>query len=192
MALIDEIKKRSAGKCEICTSNDMISAFAVAPFDDENAEHSVMICDVCKDQITENIEADSNHWRCLNESIWSEVNAVKVISYRMLHRLKGEGWPTDLLDMIYLEEDILAWAQKGLDEDEGDKIIHKDSNGATLDNGDSVVLIKDLVVKGANFTAKRGTAVRNISLVFDNAEQIEGRVNGQHIVILTQFVKKSS
>lgn len=39
--------------------------------------------------------------------------------------------------------------------------------------------------------AKRGTAVRNISLVHDNPEQIEGKVSGQHIVILTQFVKKN-
>ncbi len=47
-------------------------------------------------------------------------------------------------------------------------------------------------VKGANFTAKRGTVVRGISLVADNQEHIEGRVNGQQIVILTKFVKKSS
>jgi protein PhnA len=57
--------------------------------------------------------------------------------------------------------------------------------------GDSVVLIKDLNVKGGGFTAKRGTAVRNISLVHDNHEHIEGRVNDQQIVILTQYVKKS-
>lgn len=37
---------------------------------------------------------------------------------------------------------------------------------------------------------KRGTAVRGISLVPDNAQHIEGRVEGQRIVILTQFVKK--
>ena len=54
-----------------------------------------------------------------------------------------------------------------------------------------MVLIKDLPVKGANFTAKRGTAVRNISLVPDTPTQIEGRVEGQQIVILTEFVKKA-
>ena len=53
-------------------------------------------------------------------------------------------------------------------------------------------LIKDLNVKGAGFTAKRGTAVRNISLVPNNCEHIEGRVNGQQIVIHTKFVKKSN
>lgn len=71
-------------------------------------------------------------------------------------------------------------------------IQHKDSNGAKLAAGDTVTLIKDLNVKGAGFTAKRGTAVRSISLVPDNSEHIEGRVNGQKIVILTQFVKKSN
>jgi len=52
-------------------------------------------------------------------------------------------------------------------------------------------LIKDLDVKGAGFTAKRGTAVRNISLT-SNPEHIEGRVNGTRIVLLTCFLKKSN
>jgi protein PhnA len=69
---------------------------------------------------------------------------------------------------------------------------HIDSNGVVLQAGDTVVLVKDLDVKGAGFTAKRGTAVRGISLVADNPEHIEGRVNGQQIVILTKFVKKSN
>ena len=68
----------------------------------------------------------------------------------------------------------------------------RDLGFRVLAAGDSVTLIKDLVVKGAGFTAKRGTAVRGISLVPDNAEQIEGRVEGQRIVILTKFVKKSN
>jgi protein PhnA len=51
-------------------------------------------------------------------------------------------------------------------------------------------LIKDLVVKGGGFTAKRGTAVRGISLVEDNPAHIEGKVEGQRVTILTEFVKK--
>jgi len=51
--------------------------------------------------------------------------------------------------------------------------------------------IKDLNVKGGGFMAKRGTVVRGISLAANNPEHIEGRVNGQQIVILTQFVKKT-
>ena len=71
-------------------------------------------------------------------------------------------------------------------------MVHRDSNGAVLAAGDTVVLIKDLPVKGSSMVAKRGTSVRNIRLVQDNPDQIEGRVNDQQIVILCQFVRKSS
>ncbi|MBW8331790.1 MAG: alkylphosphonate utilization protein [Prolixibacteraceae bacterium] len=71
-------------------------------------------------------------------------------------------------------------------------VKHLDSNGVILLGGDTVVLIKDLEVRGAGFTAKRGTPVRGITLVADNPEQIEGKVNGQQLVLLTKFVKKST
>jgi protein PhnA len=95
--------------------------------------------------------------------------------------------------MLYLDDETRAWAESGMASgSEEESTVHKDCNGAVLEAGDTVTLIKDLTVKGANFTAKRGTAVRNISLVPDNPEHIEGRVEGQQIVILTKFVKKSN
>jgi protein PhnA len=136
---------------------------------------------------------EANHWRCLNDSMWSQVPAVQVVAWRLLTRLRDEGWPRELLEMLYLDENTLRWAQAT---DEGNSaelnVKHVDTNGTVLEAGDTVTLIKDLNVKGANFTAKRGTAVRGISLVADNAEQIEGKVNGQQIVLLTKFVKKSN
>jgi protein PhnA len=119
--------------------------------------------------------------------MWSTVPAVQVISYRMLQSLSDQEWAQDLLGMIYLDDETLEWAEGS----GGDVSVHKDSNGQVLKAGDNVVLIKDLDVKGANFIAKRGTTVRRITLVTDNPEQIEGKVNDQHIVILTKFVKKS-
>ncbi|WP_024954493.1 zinc ribbon domain-containing protein YjdM [Sulfurospirillum arcachonense] len=82
------------------------------------------------------------------------------------------------------------WSAVAPEEDSEDVLVHKDSNGVVLSAGDTVTIIKDLDVKGAGFTAKRGTAVRNISLT-SNPEQIEGRVNGVKIVLLTCFLKKS-
>jgi len=64
-----------------------------------------------------------------------------------------------------------------------------DSNANVLNTGDSVIIIKDLEVKGAGFTAKRGTVVKNISLS-ENKHQIEGKVNGTRIVLLSKFLKK--
>jgi protein PhnA len=192
MSLEKDLHTRSNSTCELCASKENLRVYAVPPKADEIKDHNALICAVCEDQILNPDKTDATHWRCLNDSMWSEVPAVKVIAWRMLSRLRGEGWPQDLLDMLYLEDDDLKWAQatgEGLDEE--DKIIHRDCNGVILQAGDTVVLTKDLDVKGSNFDAKRGTAVRNIILVSNNAEQIEGRVNDQHIVILTKFVKKS-
>tara|TARA_R110002020_G_scaffold91560_1_gene222261 strand:+ start:110679 stop:111050 length:372 start_codon:yes stop_codon:yes gene_type:complete len=122
--------------------------------------------------------------------MWSQHAAVQVVSWRMLTRLRGLGWPQDLLDMLYLEEEVLEWAKATGEGAEEDRLVHRDSNGAILQTGDNVVLIKDLPVKGSSMVAKRGTAVRKISLDHENAEYVEGKVDGQQIVILTKYVKK--
>lgn len=187
----NDLRERSGSVCELCTSNAALSIFAVSPKSGKSADESVLICSTCKSQIENPDLTDANHWRCLNDSMWNTNPPVQVLAWRMLNRLREEGWPQDLLDMLYLDDDTLSWAKSTPDDDDPvDTIVHKDSNGAILEAGDSVILIKDLNVKGANFTAKRGTAVRNISLVHDNPEHIEGKVNGQQIVILTKFVKK--
>jgi len=184
--------ERNNNECELCTSANNLMIYTVPPRETENEENSILICENCTTQLNDESKVVANHWRCLNDSMWSEIPAVKVVAWRMLNQLRDEGWPADLLDMMYLEEETLAWAKEGvLSGDAEDKIIHKDSNGVVLEAGDSVVLIKDLPVKGSSMVAKRGTAVRRISLDHDNANHIEGRVNGQQIVILTQFVKKS-
>lgn len=191
MSVEKELQKRSGGVCELCGASDALAIYEVAPATEGNADQHIFICATCTAQIKHPEKVDANHWRCLNDSMWSQIPAVQVMAWRMLHRLKGEGWPVDLLEMLYLEEETLAWAKAmGDDEEEEVGIVHKDSNGNILQAGDTVVLIKDLNVKGVSFTAKRGTAVRNISLVHDNPEHIEGKVNGQQIVILTKFVKK--
>ncbi|WP_066757078.1 PhnA domain-containing protein [Crocinitomix algicola] len=186
------LEKRSNNACELCGSSVDLSIYEVPPHSKGTVNDSVFVCQVCSEQINQNSELDKNHWHCLNESMWSEHDAVKVVSWRMLNRLKTEVWAQDLLEMIYLDDESLKWAAatgENLSEDE--KIIHKDSNGVRLENGDNVVLIKDLNVKGGGFTAKRGTAVRRITLDPENATYIEGKVEGQRIVILTQYVKKT-
>lgn len=191
MALERELGKRSSNLCELCGSPEKLEVYPVQPQKKGGLDEAIHACQNCISQIEDPEKIQANHWRCLNDSMWSEHSAVKVVAWRMLTRLRHEGWPQDLLDMIYLEEEELQWAQAtGEGDDPDDKVIHKDSNGVTLAAGDSVVLIKDLPVKGSSMVAKRGTAVRRISLDHDNAEYIEGKVDGQQIVILTKYVKK--
>jgi len=189
MSIESELQTRSDSKCELCGASENLSIYEVAP-SDGSAEQCALLCTTCRGQIEDPEKVDANHWRCLNDSMWSQVPAVQVLAWRMLTRLRGEGWPQDLLDMLYLDDATKSWAEAGMAAENAVK--HVDSNGAVLEAGDTVTLIKDLDVKGSSLTAKRGTAVRNIRLVQDNPEQIEGRVEGQQIVILTKFVKKSN
>jgi len=187
MSIEKDLIERSGNQCELCTSTDSLGVLEVAP-SDGSVQKSVYVCSTCKEQIEDKDKMDANHWHCLNDSMWSEVDVVKVVAYRMLNRIASEGWPQDLLDMMYLEDDVKAYADEGLEEENREPT--RDSNGTILEAGDSVSIIKDLVVKGAGFTAKQGTTVKNIHLVQGSNEQIEGRVNGTKIVLLTCFLKK--
>jgi len=194
MSIENELHARGESRCELCSNSEDLGVYTLPPNTDASADQCVLLCGTCREQIENPDKVDVNHWRCLNDSMWSQVPAVQVMAWRMLTRLRAEGWPQDLLDILYLDDETLAWAQatgEGRDQNDDGAIKHVDSNGAVLEAGDTVTLIKDLNVKGAGFTAKRGTAVRGISLVADNPEHIEGRVNGQQIVILTKFVKKA-
>lgn len=187
------LRARAADACELCNATDELSSLPVPPDAGKDPERHILACAICREQLTHPEQADANHWHCLNEAMWKPVPAIQVASWRMLKQLfdQGESWAQDLLDLLYLDEETQAWAEAGLASEDEQEIQHRDCHGNRLQAGDSVILTKDLNVKGAGFTAKRGTTVRNISLVSDNADQIEGRVNGQQIVILTQFVKKA-
>lgn len=188
MAFEKELAQRSGNMCELSGSATELVAYQVQPSAGNSADDFVFIDPKLNDQLTGKADVNPNDWRCLNDSMWSEVPAVKVLAYRMLIDLKGEGWPSDLLDIIYLEEDQLAWAKAGMEDEDAVKPV--DSNGVVINAGDTVVLIKDLDVKGSSMTAKRGTAVRNVRLVPNDPTLIEGKVNGQTIYIITQYVKK--
>jgi len=185
------LNERSGNKCELCSSADSLQAYEIpySPADINEQDKNIYICKVCKKHLVKKDSDNINHWRCINDSMWSSIPAVQVMSWRILNSIKGEGWPQDLLDMFYFDDNLKKWAEEGLTNIDEADIPTKDSNGTQLHSGDTVTLIKDLVVKGANFTAKRGTVVKNISLT-SNPKHIEGRVNGTRIVLISAFLKK--
>jgi protein PhnA len=192
MKLQDELIARSEGKCELCESTSNLSVYEVPPHSDGRAEDSILVCNKCLQQLEKKEEPDAAHWACLRTSMWSEVPAVQVVSWRMLNRFRNESWAADSLDMLYLEDDKLAWAKStGDHENDATVDLHRDCNGNVLQNGDTITLIKSLDVKGTTLNAKMGTSVKNIRLVEDNTGQIEGKIEGQMIVILTKYVRKA-
>lgn len=187
-----QLQERSSNACEICgNAGDPLQLYAVPPKEKESIENLVVLCSACLKKIRLEDFSDPHYWRFLEGSIWSEVPAVKVLSYKILDKLSAEAWARDAMDGAYLEEPLLEWAnaEAAL---EAEKVIHKDSYGVVLEAGDTVVLTQNLNVKGTNYIAPKGTIVRKIKLVHDNAEQIEGKINGDTIVILTKFVRKST
>lgn len=189
MSILTALQERSGNACEICSSTEQLDLYTVPPAREGDMDKSVYACSTCRGQLEQPETTDPNHWRCLQESMWSQVPGVQVIAYRQLQLLEAQPWAQDLLSQIYLDDETQAFADALSDSD--GPVVHKDCNGNVLQNGDTVTLIQDLNVKGANFTAKRGTSVRRITLVEDNAGQIEGKVNEQQIVILTKYVKKA-
>lgn len=192
-----ELLTRAGSRCELCGAESDLEGYTVAPRDESAAESCVLVCGTCGTQLQNPESLDVNHWRCLSDAVWNENGAVKVLAWRVLKCLEGQAWASDLLEQIYLDEDLQEWAtsvplisaEDSFDESSDKPTV--DSNGAVLANGDAVCIIKDLNVKGTTFTAKRGTIVRSIRLT-SNPEHVEGRVNGTVIVLKTCFLKKST
>lgn len=187
---ISLLKERSGNSCELCKSTTDLSVHAVQPA--THPANEIVVCDACLVQMGKGAETDSQYWRFLAEAMWSAVPAVQVVAWRILSRFKNESWAAENLDMLYLDEETVDWA-KTMDEDDvpaAVAAVHQDSLGSELQNGDTVVLTKSLDVKGSSLNAKMGTVVKNIRLVINNTEQIEGKIEGQQIVILTKYLRK--
>lgn len=191
MSLENQLKQRSGGVCELCGNSQPLAVYEVESSFGRSADTCVLLCDTCIRQIDRKEELNREHLACLESSIWSEAPPIPIISWRLLNRMRQESWANDLLEVMYLNDDQLDWAKKSGDHERDDRVdLHRDCNGAQLFAGDTVVLTKSLDVKGSTVNARLGTVVRNIRLVADNTEQIEGRIEGQQIVILTKYLRK--
>ena len=89
---------------------------------------------------------------------------------------------------LYICPDCMQEFSEGHSEEEA-VTVAKDSNGAELQDGDAVVVIKDLKVKGSSMVIKRGTKVKSIRLT-DNPEEVDCKIEGSSIVLKTCFLKK--
>ena len=184
--------ERSGQQCELSKVKERLMIYQVSPVIENDISRCIYISEKCINQLEKKEETDPKFWNFLKESMWSEVPAVQVVSWRMLNRLKNEAWAIEALETMYLDDDLLKWAKAaGEDEEATEESVQRDCNGVVLQSGDSVVLTKSLDVKGSTINARMGTSVKNIKLVAENTNQIEGKIEGQQIVILTKFVRKS-
>ena len=180
----DLLRERCGNTCELCGEGTAAVAFAVSPKDNARIEHEVAICRECEQAMT---AGTAERWQCLAGSIWNPEPSVQALSYRLLYQHRDQDWASEIMNSTELDEAVQVWAMDAFQE----QARHLDSNGTELQSGDTVVLTQSLNVKGTNFMAPKGTIVRKIRLVPDDATQIEGKINEQTIVILTKYVRKS-
>lgn len=180
--------ERCSSTCELCGSSSNLTAHPVAPKTQVTVDDAAMLCDTCLAQVETPENLDVNHWRCLNDSMWSQVPQVQVLAWRQLTHLSraGETWANELLDMMYMEDEVKNWAEIGMDEDQERA---RDVNGVILQKGDDVTVIKDLPVKGSSQVIKQGTVVRGISLDAD-PRLISGKANGQQMYLIAEYCRK--
>lgn len=112
----------------------------------------------------------------------------------LLHDLSVEEIGIETNRWFGDSEEAKAWIEKLIElinnNMSGGDEKPKDSNGAALEEGDSVQVIKDLKVKGGTSDLKRGTLIKKIHLIGDS-ENIECRVDGSTLVLKTCFLKKA-
>jgi protein PhnA len=83
------------------------------------------------------------------------------------------------------------WPQHTVAQEESQQVV-RDVHGNVLQNGDSVIVIKDLKVKGASIPLKQGTVIRSIRLIAGDAEHIEGHSDKiKDLVLKVCFLKKA-
>ncbi len=109
-----DLVRRSRSKCELCDKSGVkLEVHELPPLEeDPYVDGCIFICESCLKQITKPKKMVPSYWRCLNNSLWSEVPAVQVMSARMLRRLANAGhpWAEELLENAYLENDLEEWA----------------------------------------------------------------------------------
>jgi protein PhnA len=173
--------------CQICEISPAKTSYDIP----ESPSPTVLdICHRCAKALDAPLER-ADHWRAKYDGIWSQVSGVNVMFDRIYRAFASESWAVTARESLYLSPEDQAWADADDLVPPPPDTITIDANGATLSAGDTVTLIKDLPVKGAGFTAKRGTTVRDISLT-PNPLHVEGRVKGQRIVLVAAFLKKSN
>ncbi|MEM9443970.1 MAG: phnA protein [Verrucomicrobiota bacterium] len=104
-----DLVRRSRSKCELCQKADRLFVYEVPPVPAEpDFEKCIFICQGCLRQIEKPKELDPRYWKCLRETIWSEVPAIQIMAGRMLKRLSALApWASEVLEEVYLEEEIL-------------------------------------------------------------------------------------
>lgn len=67
--------ERSGSQCELCAATSNLAVYEVPPDSQGGVDDSLLACETCREQLESPDKVDAHHWRCLNDSMWSQVPA---------------------------------------------------------------------------------------------------------------------
>lgn len=109
-----DLTRRAKSKCELTGAAGVsLRPYEVPPVaEDPDIERTLLISDTCREMLEHPERLAGRAWQCLAETIWSEMPAVQVVAWRMLHVLaKREDWAREILDEVFLDPEVEAWAK---------------------------------------------------------------------------------
>lgn len=107
------------------------------------------------------------------------------MDYPICPACKGENTYHDSIQFV-CPDCSHEWTGNEVEEQEDDQLIVKDSNGNLLADGDDVILIKDLKLKGSSEVLKKGTKYKGIRLVSG-----DHNVDCGKLLLKSEFLKKA-
>lgn len=112
-----DLARRARSKCELCeTGGVSLEVFEVPPTEKfPRVERCAFLCENCVRQMGDRRKFEiGEHWRCLAQTVWSEIPSVQVLAVRGLRRLAdSESWARSTLEDIYLDPEVEAWVEEG-------------------------------------------------------------------------------
>ncbi len=103
-----DLARRSKSRCELCeVSGQKLSVVEIPPEPrDPVVEECVMLCEGCATAVQDSLKfREGEHWRCLAQTIWSDVPAVQVLAFRLLKRQeKSQHWAQETLETVFLDK----------------------------------------------------------------------------------------
>ncbi len=112
-----DLARRARSKCELTGASGVsLRPYEVPPVAAEpDIGRTLLISEACHEVLEFPKRLQGREWQCLAEMVWSELPAVQVVAWRMLHELaKREDWARDALDGVFLDEEVETWAKSAL------------------------------------------------------------------------------
>lgn len=110
-----DLVRRAKSKCELTGESGVpLRPYEVPPHADAPAlDRTILVSESCLAALDRPRTLAGQAWRCLAETVWSEIPAVQVVAWRMLHVLaKKEDWARDALEGVFLDPEVQAWAEQ--------------------------------------------------------------------------------